>query len=78
MKTHRITSAGQLSIPAAVRRRWKTNRVAVEDLGDRLIVRPVPEDPVAAARGSFRGRIGTTSELRAAARSEDTASTRRR
>lgn len=78
MKTRRITSAGQLSIPAAVRRRWGTSRVAVEDLGDRIVVRPVPEDPIRAARGSLRGKIGASRDLRAAARTDEAASSRRR
>ena len=60
MSTYRITTSGQVSIPAAVRRRWGTRRVRVEDLGDHVIVRPVPDDPIAAARGAFKGlmRVG--------------------
>jgi AbrB family looped-hinge helix DNA binding protein len=78
MRTLRITSAGQLSIPAAIRRRWGTSRVTVEDLGDHVVVRPVPDDPITAARGSLRGRIGPSRDLRAAARADDAASSRRR
>ena len=36
-----ISKGGQVSIPAEVRRRWRTDRVRLVDLGDRLIVRPV-------------------------------------
>jgi bifunctional DNA-binding transcriptional regulator/antitoxin component of YhaV-PrlF toxin-antitoxin module len=69
---------GQISLPAAVRRRWGTNVVSVEDEGDRVVVRPLPEDPVAAARGAFAGRIGSTAELRKVARADDLAAERRR
>jgi AbrB family looped-hinge helix DNA binding protein len=53
---HKITVAGQVSIPADVRRRWKTNRVLIEDNGDHLIVRPSPTDPVEAAYGALKGK----------------------
>jgi hypothetical protein len=71
MRTAKITAGGQLSIPAAVRRRWATSLVALEDQGDRLVVTPVPEDPIAAARGKLAGRIGPTTRLRSAARRDD-------
>ena len=45
--SYKITSSGQVSIPAGVRRRWQTSKVDVEDHGDYVVVRPVPEDPVA-------------------------------
>lgn len=53
MWRHRITGAGQVSIPAEVRHRWGTSTVAIEDEGDRIVLRPVPDDPVAALRGIF-------------------------
>jgi hypothetical protein len=56
-----ISQGGQISLPAAIRRRWSTRRVLIEDLGDRIIVRPIPEDPVAAAKGALR-RPGRTAE----------------
>lgn len=72
MNTYRITTSGQVSIPAAVRRRWGTRRVRVEDLGDYVIVRPVPDDPIAAARGAFKGLMRmTTDEARALIREEN-------
>jgi len=73
MSRAHITSAGQLSVPATVRRRWNTSWVLLEDHGDHLIVRPTAEDPVAAARGSLKG-IGrglSTDELRRLAREEE-------
>jgi bifunctional DNA-binding transcriptional regulator/antitoxin component of YhaV-PrlF toxin-antitoxin module len=55
MKQATISKGGQVSIPADVRHRWGTNRVLVEDRGDELVFRPLPLDPIAAARGSLRG-----------------------
>jgi bifunctional DNA-binding transcriptional regulator/antitoxin component of YhaV-PrlF toxin-antitoxin module len=57
-----ISKGGQISVPADVRKRWRTRRLQVEDRGDELVIRPVPEDPVAAARGALKGRIRYTSE----------------
>lgn len=68
----RISRGGQISIPAEVRKRWATSRVQIEDEGDALVVRPLPEDPVTAARGSFELPPGMTLEkLRAEARQEE-------
>jgi AbrB family looped-hinge helix DNA binding protein len=50
---HRITRAGQVSIPAEIRARWNTSTVAIDDEGDRIVLRPVPDDPIAALRGIF-------------------------
>ena len=55
MKQATISKGGQVSIPADVRHRWGTNRVLVDDRGDELVFRPLPMDPIAAARGSLRG-----------------------
>jgi AbrB family looped-hinge helix DNA binding protein len=55
MKQATISKGGQVSIPAEVRHRWGTNRVLVEDRGGELVFRPLPLDPIAAARGSLRG-----------------------
>jgi bifunctional DNA-binding transcriptional regulator/antitoxin component of YhaV-PrlF toxin-antitoxin module len=78
MTRRKITMGGQISLPAAVRRRWDTNVVSIEDRGDSVVVRPLPDDPVAAARGAFAGRIGSTAELRRIARADDVAAERRR
>ena len=53
-----ISSGGQVSVPAAVRKRWGTRTVLAEDLGDHVVLRPVPDDPVAAALGAFASQIG--------------------
>ncbi len=78
MKKRRITEGGQISLPAEIRRRWATRTVAVEDLGDRVLVKPVPDDPIAAARGALRGRLRSSAALRARAREDETAAERRR
>jgi hypothetical protein len=64
-------------VPAEVRRRWRTNVVAIEDLGDRLVLRPLPEDPIAALRGALKGRVSSDG-LREAARRDEEAAERRR
>lgn len=71
--SYRITTSGQVSIPAAIRRRWGTRRVTVVDMGDHLVMRPVPEDPVAAVRGIFKEQMKgmTTDELRRIAREDE-------
>jgi bifunctional DNA-binding transcriptional regulator/antitoxin component of YhaV-PrlF toxin-antitoxin module len=80
MWRHRVTAAGQLSLPADVRRRWGTSTVVLEDEGDHLVVRPVPDDPIAAARGAFagRGRGLTSVQLKELARTDELDSERSR
>lgn len=55
MKQTSISQGGQIQIPAAVRRRWGTRAVLLDDRGGSLVVRPVPDDPIGAAIGSLRG-----------------------
>jgi bifunctional DNA-binding transcriptional regulator/antitoxin component of YhaV-PrlF toxin-antitoxin module len=67
-----ISKGGQISVPAEVRKRWQTRRLQVEDRGDALVIRPAPDDPIAAARGVLKGRIQFTSEeLRRMEREEE-------
>jgi bifunctional DNA-binding transcriptional regulator/antitoxin component of YhaV-PrlF toxin-antitoxin module len=66
-----ITKAGQMSLPAAIRRRWDTRAVAIDDQGDYIVVRPIPADPVAAFRGSFASRGPSSDEARRLARDEE-------
>lgn len=65
----RVSSNGQVSIPAPVRHRWGATEVLVIDKGDRLIVRPVPDDPYAAIAGKYAGP--PSERLRAEARDDD-------
>lgn len=62
MKRLRISAGGQISVPAAVRQRWKTRVVVADDRGDHLILRPAPEDPIEAARGAFKDCPGPSLE----------------
>ncbi len=66
-----ISQGGQVSIPADVRRRWGTSRVIVEDRGDSLVLRPLPDDPIDAAMGSLAGPGPTSDEMRRIAREEE-------
>ena len=72
MNTYKITTSGQFTLPADIRRRWRTRQVRVEDHGDHVVVKPVPDDPIAAVRGIFKGRLKTTTdELRRLAREDE-------
>lgn len=72
MKSYKITSGGQISLPVSVRRRWAVKKVTFEDLGDQVVIRPVPDDPIKAFRGAFADRETPPSEdLRRRARAEE-------
>lgn len=66
----KVSSNGQVSIPAEARARWGAERVVVVDLGDRIVMRPMPDDPVRALVGKYRGRGATTKAVRAAERAD--------
>jgi len=71
-----ISKGGQISVPAAVRKRWGTRAVLAEDNGDQLVLRPAPDDPIAAVRGVFASEMSggpTLDEVRAHGRTEDAA-----
>ena len=74
---HRITKAGQVSIPADVRERWAASTVLIVDEGERIVLRPVPENPIEAIRGILKGKgrseVDATDAVRQARR-EDNAS----
>lgn len=59
-KRLRISAWGKVSVPAAVRQRWKTKVVIADDRGDHLVLRPAPEDPIEAAMGAFAHLPGPT------------------
>ena len=67
----KVSSNGQVSIPAEARARWKADRMLVVDMGDRVVMRPLPPDPVAALEGKYAGRGPSTDEARREARAED-------
>jgi bifunctional DNA-binding transcriptional regulator/antitoxin component of YhaV-PrlF toxin-antitoxin module len=63
-----VSQNGQVSIPAAARARWNARRVIVVDLGDRVVMRPAPEHPVANLEGKYKGRGPTSDGARRQAR----------
>jgi bifunctional DNA-binding transcriptional regulator/antitoxin component of YhaV-PrlF toxin-antitoxin module len=59
-----VSQNGQVSIPAATRARWNTRQVIVVDLGDRVVMRPLPEQPIADLEGKYRGRGPSSDQAR--------------
>jgi AbrB family looped-hinge helix DNA binding protein len=68
----KVTRAGQISLPAEIRHRWKVERVLVVDHGDRIEIRPMPGDIWESLKGKYKG-LGTTTtdEMRAEDRRQD-------
>lgn len=73
-----ISRNGQVSIPAETRSRWNTRRVIVVDLGDRVVMRPLADDPIGALEGKYRGRGPSSEQARQQARRADADDDRRR
>lgn len=40
-------------MPAAIRERWQTNTVLIDERGEHLVVRPVADEPVESTFGVF-------------------------
>jgi AbrB family looped-hinge helix DNA binding protein len=76
----KISKGGQVSIPAAIRHRWATSTVALEDQGDRIILEPAPDDPIAAAEGALAEEFGAldVARLRRKAREDERVAEARR
>jgi len=76
----RISKGGQISIPAPIRHRWGTSTVALEDLGDRIVLQPAPDDPIAAAEGALSDEFGgiDVKRLRRIAREDELVAEARR
>jgi virulence-associated protein VagC len=67
-----ISKGGQVSLPPDLRERWGVDRVLILDKGERLIIFPMPDDPVAAAKGALAHLdLPPTEELRRRAREEE-------
>jgi len=73
----KVSRNGQVSIPADARARWNAERVVVVDLGDRVVLRPMPDDPVGDLVGKYRGGP-TTDEARRRARADEATTARRK
>ncbi len=67
-------------MPARIRHRWSGSTLSLEDHGDHVVLRPAPDDPVAAARGALKELAGdvTSEELRREARGEEAERERQR
>lgn len=74
----KITRNGQVSLPADLRHRWGAGAVLVIDRGDYAIVRPIPDDAVAALKGAYAGSGPTLVRARANERAAETAGAPRR
>jgi hypothetical protein len=60
-----------ISLPTEIRRRWGTAELLVEDLGDTVVLRPMPDDPITAARGALGPAHVSLDTARAEARVVD-------
>lgn len=74
----KVTSNGQVSLPARLRHRWATAAVLVIDRGDYAILRPIPADPVTALRGAHAGPGPSAEQARALERSTEQGREQRR
>jgi AbrB family looped-hinge helix DNA binding protein len=74
----KVSTNGQVSIPADARARWNTRHVVVVDLGDRIVLRPLADEPTEALRGKYQGRGPKLDTARRAARRQEGADERRR
>ena len=68
-----VSQNGQVSIPADTRARWNARRVVVVDFGDRVVMRPLPNEPVDDLEGKYKGRGPTVDQARRRARREESA-----
>lgn len=66
----KVSRNGQVSIPADARARWQADRVVVVDLGDRVVIRPLPDDAVGDLVGKYAGKGPSSQGARSAARAE--------
>jgi AbrB family looped-hinge helix DNA binding protein len=71
-----VSRNGQVSIPASARARWNTRRVLVVDLGDRVVMRPAPPEPIAELKGKYRGRGPSADDARQQGRRGEESQTR--
>lgn len=73
-----VSRNGQVSIPADTRSRWNARRVVVVDLGDRVVMRPLPDDVIKDLVGKYADRGPTADAARQRSRrNEDARSSRR-
>ena len=78
MEIIRISKGGQISIPASIRKRWGVARLILDDRGEEVAVIPLPDDPIRAARGMFKGTGVTADEAMRELREEEAEAERRK
>lgn len=78
---HKITRAGQVSVPAEIRERWGVTQVIIRDEGDRIVMRPASDNPLEALRGLLKGKrrpaISATDAIRQSRRDDNVAMDRK-
>ena len=67
----KVSANGRVTIPAEVRARWNTERVAIADMGDYIAMQPMSENPLDELVGKYPGRGPNTDEMRRMDREED-------
>jgi addiction module RelB/DinJ family antitoxin len=55
-------NADDLNLPAEIARRLKGKRVAISEIGDGFLLKPISEDPISEARGMFKAKGFTVDE----------------
>jgi AbrB family looped-hinge helix DNA binding protein len=63
----RVSARGQIAIPARIRKAHnlrKHSRIEWIDEGSRIILIPLPDDPIDALRGAYKGRLSTEDLLK--------------
>lgn len=66
-----ISDRGQISIPSDIRHKWQVRRLLLIDEGDRIVLRPVPDDPIAAVTGKYSWVEATSDGMRSDDRAAD-------
>jgi virulence-associated protein VagC len=75
----KVSTNGQVSIPADARTRWLVDQVLVADLGDRVVIRPLPAQPIAQLKAKYKDQGPSSKAARATQRAESAKdSTRKR
>ena len=64
----KISPEGRVELPSEARARWGADRVVVVDMGDRVVMRPLPDDPIRDVQEKYRGLLPSTDEMRREAR----------
>jgi len=75
----KISKGGHISIPAAIRQRWNTSTVVLDDQDTRVVLEPEADDPIGAAEGSLAHELRNVNigRLRTRARRDEQAAERR-